>query len=400
MDKACATRPSVSKEELNTLARPTSVWDVEETNCHRRASRQSSPQTSTVPRRSQECVWFRPLGGDRSCLCRCRYRPSPPRLSRRISDTRIRSWDKLYPSSPGSQSSTPCLDLAAFENSLRFLCRLQMAPRCPRSLWTRVLWAHRKVGEVVALDMSTITSRFSPLSPQQSPVPVSVAQVVVESPTSYQAPVGAIDVCPAADQVVTLLPQVTKWWHFSLGTKTRLTGCTGSRFSAERSDRVVWQRRREPGYVIIDHRLCSGLEPVVGTLDSSSGYYVASACTGPDAASNLPWASAPTRTGPTAGGLVTRGAIWRFYRANWHQQSPFDIFRINWVPLPDDLIPWGGCCPCWYDVWGTAASPEISGKHRRRSRPGRWVIPRPSGFKWWTPKTSSLLWCSCSGTPD
>ena len=62
-----------------------------------------------------------------------------------------------------------------------------------------------ELGEVVASD--TIMSRFSPLNPQQSPVPVSVAQVVVESPTSNKAPVGAMDVWPAADQVVTLLPQ-------------------------------------------------------------------------------------------------------------------------------------------------------------------------------------------------
>ena len=56
--------------------------------------------------------------------------------------------------------------------------------------------------------MSTITSRFSPLNPQQSPVSMlSVAQVVVESPTSYEAPVGSMVVCLAADQVVTLLPQ-------------------------------------------------------------------------------------------------------------------------------------------------------------------------------------------------
>ena len=49
-------------------------------------------------------------------------------------------------------------------------------------------------GEVVALDMSTITSRFSPLNPRQSPVAMlSVEQAVDESPTAYEAPVGSMD---------------------------------------------------------------------------------------------------------------------------------------------------------------------------------------------------------------
>ena len=65
-----------------------------------------------------------------------------------------------------------------------------------------------ELGEVVALGMSTITSRFSPLNLRQSPVSVlSVPQIVVESPTSYEAPMGSKNVCPAADQVVRLLPQ-------------------------------------------------------------------------------------------------------------------------------------------------------------------------------------------------
>ena len=63
-----------------------------------------------------------------------------------------------------------------------------------------------ELGEVVALGMSTI--RFLPLIPRQSPVSVlSVPQIVFESPTSYEVPVGSKDVCPAADRVVLLLPQ-------------------------------------------------------------------------------------------------------------------------------------------------------------------------------------------------
>ena len=65
-----------------------------------------------------------------------------------------------------------------------------------------------ELGEVVALDMSTIMSRFSPLYPQLSPVSmISVSQIVVESPTSYESPVDSKDLCLAADRVVPLLPQ-------------------------------------------------------------------------------------------------------------------------------------------------------------------------------------------------
>ena len=63
-------------------------------------------------------------------------------------------------------------------------------------------------GEVVASGMSTITSRFPPLNPPQSPVSMlSVPEVVINSPTSYEAQVGLKDVCPAADRVMPLLNQ-------------------------------------------------------------------------------------------------------------------------------------------------------------------------------------------------
>ena len=61
-----------------------------------------------------------------------------------------------------------------------------------------------ELGEAVASGMSTITSRFSSLNPQLSPVSMlSIPQIVVKSPTSYEAPIGSKDVCPAADWVVT-----------------------------------------------------------------------------------------------------------------------------------------------------------------------------------------------------
>ena len=75
-----------------------------------------------------------------------------------------------------------------------------------------------ELGEVVASGMSTITSRFSPLSPRLSPVSMlSVPQIVVESSTSYEAPVGSKDVCLAVDRVyiVPLLPQESQVSHLS-----------------------------------------------------------------------------------------------------------------------------------------------------------------------------------------
>ena len=171
-----------------------------QTSRHRRAPRQSSPRTSTVPCRCQECVWFRPVGGDRSCMCCCCYRPSLLRLLCRISDSGFRSRPSCihHRLGPGRQPHAwiwpPLTPRVLIPDD-------RSAPgvhgRCGP-------WCCELTGEVVASDLSTITSRISPLNPQQSPVPVSVVLVVVESLTSYEAPVGVMDVCLASDQVVTL----------------------------------------------------------------------------------------------------------------------------------------------------------------------------------------------------
>ena len=64
------------------------------------------------------------------------------------------------------------------------------------------------MGEVAESDMSTITSRFSPHNPPQSPISMSsVPQVAVESPTLYAVLVDSRDVCPTADRVMPLLHQ-------------------------------------------------------------------------------------------------------------------------------------------------------------------------------------------------
>ena len=68
-----------------------------------------------------------------------------------------------------------------------------------------------ELGEVVPPHISTWTSRFRLLNPRQSPVPMSSEeQVVVESPTQYEAPVESLDVSPAADkQLLPLESQVS-----------------------------------------------------------------------------------------------------------------------------------------------------------------------------------------------
>ena len=63
-----------------------------------------------------------------------------------------------------------------------------------------------ELGEVNVSGMATTTSRFSPLNPRQSPV-LSIPHIVVESPTSYEAPVCFKDECLAADWAGPLLPQ-------------------------------------------------------------------------------------------------------------------------------------------------------------------------------------------------
>ena len=64
--------------------------------------------------------------------------------------------------------------------------------------------------------MSTITSRFSPLKPPGSLVSMeSVDQVVVQSPTSYDAPVVPLDISPVADHLATCNPQESQVSHLS-----------------------------------------------------------------------------------------------------------------------------------------------------------------------------------------
>ena len=163
--------------------------------------------------------------------------------------------------------------------------------------------------------------RFN-LSPRRSPV-LSRPQIVVESPTSYKAPVGFTEECLAVDRAALFLPQesqvsqllsmqlspnrvqedydfdtidIFSIYTVSLWNKifpqcipdsitrryehTGLPGDTSNLFGDERSNHVVWQRRPEPGYIVIN-QLCCRFDLVVGTVNSISGSYVVQTCTGP-----------------------------------------------------------------------------------------------------------------------
>ena len=62
-------------------------------------------------------------------------------------------------------------------------------------------------GEVVLPDIPITLSQFRPLNPRHSPVAkFSEEQVVVESPTKYEAPVESLDISPTADGMVKIYP--------------------------------------------------------------------------------------------------------------------------------------------------------------------------------------------------
>ena len=101
-----------------------------------------------------------------------------------------------YSSWPGSRSSTPCLDLAVFDSESLGLVSLD-SPVSAVVMWDAV--NPLELGEVNVLGMAATTSRFSPLIPRRSPAS-SIPHIHVDSPTSYEEPVGFKDECPAADR--------------------------------------------------------------------------------------------------------------------------------------------------------------------------------------------------------
>ena len=109
-----------------------------------------------------------------------------------------------YSSWPGSRSSTPCLDLAIFD----FESSGSVSLDSPVSavVMDRDVVEPPELSEVNVLGIATTTSRFSLFNPRRSPV-LSIPQIVVEQPMSYEAPVGFKDECPTADLAGPLPPQ-------------------------------------------------------------------------------------------------------------------------------------------------------------------------------------------------
>ena len=107
-----------------------------------------------------------------------------------------------YPSSSVSRSS--CLDLAVFDAG----CSGSVTTDSPVSAVDvdQGVVDSPELGEVVTFRHVHNNELVTPLNPRMSPASMlSVPQIVVESLTSYEAPVSSKDVCPAADRVVPLL---------------------------------------------------------------------------------------------------------------------------------------------------------------------------------------------------
>ena len=112
-------------------------------------------------------------------------------------------------------------------------------------------------------DISTIVSRFSPLNPPGSPVSmVSVDQMVVRSPTSYDPPVVQVEISPVADHLATLNPresQVSRLSSVQLSPMDTYSVYPLCRHRTHRSHRLIIS--------IVStrlHLLCEKLENQIG----------------------------------------------------------------------------------------------------------------------------------------
>ena len=188
-----------------------------------------------------------------------------------------------------------------------------------------------ELGEVVVLGMATTTSRFSPLSPRRSPVS-SIPHIVVESPTSYEAPVGLKDVCLAADLAGPLLPHESQVSQLSQVSSLSITDYA--------ADLTLLS---EPFIPFPEVML---LKPAPAPVRPNSY----------PGCQPSPVLALSVNPSP----------------AVLSHEGPFDTFTD---------LPGGGCCSDGYVVRDAAASPEISSASARRSRHGCWVVPQPSSFR-------------------
>ena len=96
------------------------------------------------------------------------------------------------PAVSGSRASTVCIDLDDFD----YDCSRSIEISSPVSsgIVDRGVVSSEELGEVVPSDISTLTSRFQPLNPRQSPVPMSSEeQVVVDEYFPDTSPVTSLD---------------------------------------------------------------------------------------------------------------------------------------------------------------------------------------------------------------
>ena len=167
--------------------------------------------TPQVPKmRSTSFGWWQPILPVSLPLPRFATQPVAPDIGQSSSVV-----TQKYPSSPGFRSSIPCLDLAVFDSG----CSGSVSIDSPVSAvdMDRDVVDQPELGEIVGSGMATTMSRFSALNPRWSPLS-SVPHIVVESPTSYEAPVGFKDEYPAADRAGPLLSQESQLSSVQLST--------------------------------------------------------------------------------------------------------------------------------------------------------------------------------------
>ena len=198
------------------------------TSRRRSETLQQFPSHSTVLHQHRWCARFHQASGDRPCRCRCRYCVSPLSMSHQITHSRSRLRPNCTHRLPGPGHRPPCFVLADFDSECS---RAAMsAPRCPTlRRWyqctqkraglchtvpsfyrcgpggCRVTGARhccRGFGYVYYYELVLATQPTGVTG-----IYGSVDQVVVELPTSYDAPVVPLEISPVADHLATLNPQ-------------------------------------------------------------------------------------------------------------------------------------------------------------------------------------------------
>ena len=146
-----------------------------------------------MPRRCPSYVWRPTAGSDRFYLFRCRSLASPTGTSCSLLFGHLRS----RPAVSIIPRKGCCVNLDDFGSDYSRLIDIS-------SPVTSVV-GDQPVVSLVKSGAPMITSRFQPLNPPHSPVPtLSQEQIMVESPTAHEEPLGSIDVSPDYDRMVQI----------------------------------------------------------------------------------------------------------------------------------------------------------------------------------------------------